>query len=162
MNGKPGVEGNGGFSTPVEVEVATVLCGGPGLELPVHCTSPVPRITRLDNRDNRSTPCQAYQQILENSDSELLIYVHDDVTIYDTGWLKRVVAQFEECPNAAVVGLGGAPCLGHPDLYKVPYEIGRMARAGWSVGGTPEARTGGSAEGGALPLPPPPVLSAPP
>lgn len=107
-------------------EVWSVLCGGPGLE------APGPYIPiEWDNRDNKLTPAQCYQTILANSDSELLVLTHDDLTIHDPDWLSRVMAEFDSHPNCVVVGLGGALSLGHPDLYKKPYALNNMARYGY-------------------------------
>jgi GT2 family glycosyltransferase len=100
----------------------------------------------FDNRDNAFTPCQSYQHLLEDSDSECLILVHDDVTIHDADWLERVMAEFT--PGVVAVGLGGALALGHPDLYKKPYRLNDLARYGyrsnqtdWQTHGEQETRS---------------------
>jgi GT2 family glycosyltransferase len=61
---------------------------------------------------------------------DIIIYIHDDVTIHEENWFGAVMGLFEN-PNCVVVGLGGATSLGHPDLYKKPYKIERMARGGY-------------------------------
>src|SRR5579872_2649473 len=71
-------------------EIATVLCGGPGLKLP----SLLP-VLYYDNHDNGHSPCHAYQTVLVRSTADVIIYIHDDVTIRDPGWLQRVLAPFE-------------------------------------------------------------------
>jgi len=40
------------------------------------------------------------------------------------------MAEFED-PSVGVVGFGGASRLGHPDLYKVPYQLQQLARYGY-------------------------------
>ncbi len=108
-------------------QIVSVSCGGGGLVTPFPGRDPV---TVFDNTNNRVTPCQAYQHLLEVSDSEILIYVHDDVTILQENWLEWVLQRFLD-QNIVAVGLGGATSLGHPDLYKRPYRIQDMARGGY-------------------------------
>jgi len=149
----------------VTFKLVSVLCGGPGPELPVHILdyysyrdSNPAFFTTIDNRDNHLSPCQAYQQALEeSSDSEdVLIYVHDDVTIHDPNWLKMVLLLFgrifgpghEYVPRDIVaVGLGGATALGHPNLYKRPFNIWNMARGGYMSNQT-DAEVHGARETG--------------
>lgn len=119
-------------------EIATVLCGGPGLSIPNG-----EKFNAIDNRDNRRTPCQAYQQALEmtNSEVDVLIYMHDDVSVIDPQWLDKIMmcfslpisTQHPKMPNHVVaVGLGGATALGNHDLYRTPYNIWNMARRGYA------------------------------
>lgn len=107
-------------------EVITVKCGGPGFQAPGNY-----KLQEIDNTANLMTPCQAYQLGLERSNSELLIYVHDDVTIHDPEWWQKLAAAFARSPEIAAVGLGGATRLGVPDLYKRPYRLQDMARGGY-------------------------------
>lgn len=105
-------------------EIVSVLCGANGLPevmSPTHW---------YDNRENKLTPCQAYQFLLESSKSEVIIYIHDDVTIRESGWLTNIMDMFNHM-NATVVGLGGAASLGNPSLYKHPYRISDLARGGY-------------------------------
>lgn len=117
-------------------EIATVLCGGPGPVLPGN-----PRVNIIDNQDNRRTPCQAYQQALDmtNTDVSVLIYVHDDVTVHDPDWMDRIIGAFKRqdammagASDIVAVGLGGATALGNRDLYRTPYRIENMARRGYA------------------------------
>ncbi len=110
------------------VTVCSVQCSGPGFK------QPIPGLTHyaLDNRKNKRTPCQAYQRLLkEYADSDILIYVHDDLTIHDPEWLSRLTALFEN-PDCVAAGLGGATSLGRPDLYRKPWNIWNMARGGYA------------------------------
>lgn len=103
-----------------------VDCGGPGLSVP-----DTDEINHWTNDLNDATPAECYQGILKVSrDSNILIYIHDDVTVHESGWQKRVLAPFDN-PNVVAVGLGGATSLGHPDLYKRPYRLPDMARGGY-------------------------------
>lgn len=105
-------------------EIASVICGGDG---PHGCIYPV---TRLDNRDNRKTPCQWYQDALLDCTADVLIYIHDDVSLHDFDWAGRVMQEFTD-PDVVCVGLGGATRLGQPDLYKRQYRLEDMARGGY-------------------------------
>lgn len=106
------------------IDIVSVRCGGNGAVVghPVR---------EYDNRHNHVSPCEAYQRLLESSDSEYWIVIHDDVEIHDGDWLARVVKCFVTNPECVVVGLGGATSLGRPDLYRKPYQITNMARGGY-------------------------------
>ncbi len=106
-------------------EIVSVLCGGAGPNL-----GSEKLWNSINNRDNARSPCVAYQQLLDACQSEVIIYVHDDVSIHDANWLPLVLAHFSY-PNTVAVGLGGATGLGHPDLYKRPYSIWNLARFGY-------------------------------
>lgn len=107
-------------------KVCTVMCGGKG---------PMLSGVKLDwgvlSRDNSRSPCASYNLILLSTTTDILIYIHDDAAIYDPSWLTRVLSLFESKPDMSVLGLGGAPRLGHPDMYKKPYCIQGMARDGY-------------------------------
>ena len=85
-----------------------------------------------DNKKNLVTPCQAYQELLEATEADVQVLVHDDVEVYDPNWLTRIMDVFENNPNCVAVGLGGATSLGRPNLYKQRYRIENMARGGYA------------------------------
>ncbi len=118
-------------------EIVSVLCGGRGLTLPSECTVRV-----WDNSANKHAPCEVYQTILESSIADVLVYVHDDVTIHDPLWQKKVMTLFDR-PECVVVGLGGALTLGRRDLYRKPYNIWAMARGGYASNQTDAEVHGG-------------------
>jgi hypothetical protein len=132
------LRGTGG----VNYEIATVRCGGPGLEIPCTCDwnklahqaeCPTNRITEYPNEGNGVSPAVAYQQVLECSDRDILIYAHDDLTIHDTDWLPRILRRFVYSDSRCVaVGLGGAVGLGTADLYRKPYSIWNLARQSYA------------------------------
>jgi hypothetical protein len=141
-------------------EIVSVLCGGPGPMLPTgdsvqwHGRKDYVALQHfykeIDNRDNRLSPCQAYQQALESSESDVLVYVHDDVTIHDPNWLQEVLCTFAHSTPAhdcVAVGLGGALMLGRPNLYKQPYNIWNLARGGYMSNQT-DAEVHGARETG--------------
>jgi hypothetical protein len=108
------------------IEIASVLCGGPGLQTPSGL------FEEFDNRDNRLTPCQAYQQLLDRSRGDIQVLCHDDVTIHDPEWLARIESIFVGRPDCVAVGLGGATRLGSRDLGRKPWDIWQMARSGYA------------------------------
>lgn len=104
------------------------MCSGPGLNQGE--TSAPTQV--YFNEDNKVTPCQAYQSLLESCPDDILIYIHDDVTIHDADWIDRTLSLFNN-PNCVAAGMGGAPRLGNKDLYRKPFNIWNMARGGyWS------------------------------
>lgn len=114
----------------ISYEIACVTCDGPGVDLPGS-----PPVRMYDNAANTFTPCQAYQQILNGCKDDVLIYVHDDVTVHDKAWPARILNCFSSgFPSRTVVavGLGGALSLGRPNLYKESYNIWNMARGGYA------------------------------
>ncbi len=111
-------------------EIATVLCGDQKPDWP-RKDAYRSRIISIDNSANEKSPCECYQIALDMCDSDVLIYLHSDVTIHESNWDGSVMALFDN-PQCVAVGLGGATALGHPDLYKKPYNIWNMARRGYA------------------------------
>lgn len=117
----------------LRIEVSSVICSGPGFSWPVNSANEV-RYRPVNNRDNRMTPCDAYQKALNACESDILVMVHDDVTIHDADWLERIEYMFSGgfSENKVAVGFGGATSLGRPNLYRRPYDIWNMARGGYA------------------------------
>lgn len=107
-------------------ELVCVECGGQG---PV---TPELKATGFDNSSNEVSPCLAYQLLLNACESDVIIYIHDDVTIHDPLWREKVMALFEQNPDCVAVGLGGALALGGWDMYRKPWNIWAMARRGYA------------------------------
>ena len=124
----------------MKIDIVSVACGGPGTEVGFP-------VRYFDNTKNLVSPCRAYQRLLLDSESEFIAYVHDDVTVHDTNWLDSIENLFDQRPNCVVVGLGGATGLGHPDIYKKPYDIRQMARRGY-VSNQTDCQTHGGLEKG--------------
>lgn len=133
--------------------VITVQCGGPGLKIPNkrQLIKSGVEFTVFDNKHNNYTPRQAYH-LTSLTDEDVLIYTHDDVTIHDPHWHDSIMScfqdQIENYTDTVAVGFGGAPRLGHPDLYKRPYRIADMARSGY-VSNQTDAETHGQRSTGA-------------
>ncbi len=111
-------------------EIATVLCGDQKPDWP-RKDAYRSRIISIDNSANEKSPCECYQIALDMCNSDVLIYVHSDVTIHESNWDGSVMALFDN-PQCVAVGLGGATGLGSPNLYKKPYNIWNLARSGYA------------------------------
>jgi hypothetical protein len=67
-----------------------------------------------------------------HTDADVIAYFHSDLHVLEKDWDQRVLAEFED-DSVAVVGFVGATQLGHPDIYKVPYDFRQLARGDvWS------------------------------
>ena len=113
--------------------VVSVLCGGQGPQQSFGADeNPCLYLDNAyNNEDNVVSPCHAYDVLLHETSADVLMYIHDDVTIHERNWRSRVLAQFETRPDCVCVGFGGAPQLAHDDLYKTRYRIQNMARQGY-------------------------------
>lgn len=66
------------------------------------------------------------------TNATIIGYLHSDLFIHEHKWDKRVLQAFDD-ENVVVVGFVGATHLGHPDIYRVPYDYHQLARADvWS------------------------------
>jgi GT2 family glycosyltransferase len=70
---------------------------------------------------------KSYQKLYEQTDEEILCYMHDDVIVRERGWDEKIIKEFED-PRVALVGMGGAKCHGTPDLYKRSYLLQNLRR----------------------------------
>ena len=129
------------------VEVVSVLCGGNGPQQSWHAGDPMIQLDdEVDNRNNESSPTDCYAALLEASDADVLVYLHDDVTVHDSNWLNRITHLFNNS-ECVCVGFGGATQLGHDDLYKVGYRLPYMARQGYVSNQTDWQTHGGLEKG---------------
>lgn len=110
--------------------ICTVKCGGLGPIFPGRLPARALRI--LDNQCNHYTPCEAYQKLLMEEDSDFLIYLHDDVTIHDPDWEVKLLSPLLESPARVAAGFGGATGLGNWNLHRQPYALRNMARSGYA------------------------------
>lgn len=110
-----------------------VKCGGPGPSFPETTVDMQwgDTVEYINNTDNNWSPCGAYQEALHTCQSDVIMYIHDDVIITDPDWHGCVMGQFDN-PNTVAVGLGGATGLGNKDLYRKPFNIWNMARSGYA------------------------------
>lgn len=83
---------------------------------------------RLFNFDLKYSLIEAYDSLLHSfGDEDILIYLHDDVEVYEPLWGERITAEFAD-PKVVIVGMGGATGIGVNDIYKVPYDITQLQR----------------------------------
>lgn len=75
-------------------------------------------------------PVRSYQYGFEQSNASIQGYLHDDVYIYEPGWDKRVLAEFED-PQVGVVGFGGGWGHGTDDIYYNMYHVAQLQRLGY-------------------------------
>ncbi len=111
-------------------QIGVVLCGPAFPKWPDKSTGDA-TFSGLDNSENRKTPCECYQEILDSCTADILVMLHADVTIHDPEWLNRIMMLFEN-PECVAVGPGGAIGLGTPDLYRKPFRIQNMIRIGYA------------------------------
>lgn len=68
----------------------------------------------------------AYQWAYENSNADILGYIHDDLLCEELGWRERVAAEFEDA-RIGLVGFAGAPGFCHPSMCEFnPHAMGRI------------------------------------
>lgn len=77
--------------------------------------------------DNGVGYLQTVQNAYQGTDADVIGFFHNDITIHDVGWDERVLCEFEDA-SVGVVGFGGASGVGHPDIYKIPYDYTQLAR----------------------------------
>ena len=130
------------------VEVVSVLCGGQGPSQSwVADGRPLIELAdKYNNQNNALSPCVCYNRLLYKSSADVLVYLHDDVTIHDSNWLNRITHLFNNS-ECVCVGFGGATQLGHDDLYKVGYRLPYMARQGYVSNQTDWQTHGGLEKG---------------
>lgn len=78
---------------------------------------------------------QKAQKFYEQSRADVLAYFHSDLFIHEPRWDFRVLAEFENNPDVAVVSFFGARELGRPHIYTEPhpYDYRQLARGDcWS------------------------------
>eukprot|EP00919_Chromeraceae_sp_WS-2016_P009261 GHVR01021828.1.p1 GENE.GHVR01021828.1~~GHVR01021828.1.p1 ORF type:complete len:277 (-),score=25.60 GHVR01021828.1:158-988(-) len=80
--------------------------------------------------DGRGSALQGFNDLLKaavNNNYDIMAYLHDDTIIMERDWIPKVMREFED-PSVGLVGFGGSRTHGHPDLYKIPYEISQLSR----------------------------------
>jgi hypothetical protein len=60
--------------------------------------------------------------------AEIIACLHDDVIIEEPDWDIHVTAWFDAQPKCVLAGFGGGKGLGHPDIYRIPYDPMQLAR----------------------------------
>jgi hypothetical protein len=63
-------------------------------------------------------------------DDHVVLYLHDDLRIYEKGWVSRLQGLFDRQPAAVLAGFSGTEELGANFIYKRPYSAGQLSRQG--------------------------------
>jgi len=69
------------------------------------------KLNYIRNEDNPGL-IKNNQFAYENTDSDIIIYLHADTFIYEKNWNRRIEKYFEEIPNLGMAGLFGAQGCG--------------------------------------------------
>ena len=83
------------------------------------------------NKENNVGVVGAYEELYRDSTEDILLFLHDDVICREQDWDLRLMAEFIDDPQTAVVGFGGALWHGLPELYKVPYQLQQLQRGSY-------------------------------
>src|SRR5690242_12233226 len=95
-----------------------------------HASKPIHAYSWRNTPDDNRGIVGSYQKLYEKSSGDIICYLHDDVICKEEDWDVRVRKEFED-PQVALVGFGGAIQHGIPELYKTPYELTHLRRAGY-------------------------------
>jgi hypothetical protein len=74
---------------------------------------------------------QGVDEVLAESDAEIIACLHDDLEILDQDWVQKVLRRFDQQPQVGLLGFGGAIGLGDHDIYQKPYAPVQLARKGF-------------------------------
>lgn len=96
---------------------------------------------RMNTPTNNLGVTGSLQWHLDNTQAEILCYLHSDVEIFEPGWDQRVLREFDD-PTVGVVGFGGGLQHGSQDIYRVPYRLEQLARGGY-ISNTRDAESHG-------------------
>jgi len=77
--------------------------------------------------ENHGVPA-AYYALSQQSEADILLFMHDDVWLAHWRWDEVLARHFEAYPRCAVAGFSGARGLGHPDLHSLPFSNELLAR----------------------------------
>jgi GT2 family glycosyltransferase len=74
---------------------------------------------------------KAFNAGLRESKGDVVVMIHNDLLMKESGWDARLLSAFENDPGTTigVVGIHGAAQLGRPELYREPYQLIQLARA---------------------------------
>jgi hypothetical protein len=71
---------------------------------------------------------QNMRDLAQGCDADVLAFLHSDVIELEEHWTRKVALHFLTHPRCGLLGFGGATALGHPHLYKRPYQLQQLAR----------------------------------
>ena len=64
---------------------------------------------------NKESLTNVYQKELDQSENEIIIFVHDDVEFLTTDWGKRIVELFKQNPQFGIIGVAGSRTYGNKE-----------------------------------------------
>lgn len=62
--------------------------------------------------ENKRGLTQVYQKHLDESPNDIIVYMHDDVTMLKKGWGEELVSLFQKNPQYGIIGIAGAKEFG--------------------------------------------------
>ena len=68
--------------------------------------------------NNRSSLTEIYQQELEESTNDVIVFTHDDIEALRDGWGAEVLRILSENPQYGILGVAGCKCYGMDGNYK--------------------------------------------
>lgn len=95
-----------------------------------HAKELLPVYTQHNTPEDNLGVIGSYQKLYEQTDEDLLMFLHDDVICREEGWDERVIKEFTQS-DVGVVGFGGALEHGTGELYKTPYKLQQLRRSGY-------------------------------
>lgn len=55
---------------------------------------------------------EVYENYLDESPNDIIVYIHDDIEFLKNGWGKEIVSLFTKYPKYGVIGVAGTRCFG--------------------------------------------------
>jgi hypothetical protein len=98
-------------------------------------------LVRANTPDDNLGVTGSMQWCYEHTTAPIIAFLHSDLEIFEQGWDRRVLREFDD-PSVGVVGFGGALQLGEDSIYKIPYELHQLRRIGY-MSNTNDAETHG-------------------
>jgi glycosyltransferase involved in cell wall biosynthesis len=65
----------------------------------------------IHNKENTGV-LATFKQSFENTDSDIICFIHNDVLIHEVDWVSRVINAFESTPKLGLAGIFGAVGVG--------------------------------------------------
>ncbi len=79
----------------------------------------------IDNSDNRYSIFQAYNKGIEESKSDILCFIHDDILFHSNGWGQKIIEIFNSDIQIGLIGVAGskAKTKAPSGWWNVPHEL---------------------------------------
>ena len=71
----------------------------------------------IDNRDNRYSIFEAYNEGIRRAKGEILCFMHDDVLFQSIGWGNVIINHFNEDERIGLIGFAGTHFLPNTPMY---------------------------------------------